>query len=152
VQIQVWLDEHLLEYDMYHSKAELLQLDFAHIPTQTYKAIEAAEYNNVKIVRLPIKYCVLNLIELACSPLKSYVRSSNTQFRLFAVRSLTQQLIVALHEKTLSSFYDHVQKVELAFRQVDTYVENVIEPEVIEYEQENPHENLVSVTDVDSNG
>jgi transposase len=58
--------------------AELLELAFAHLPTRRYKTNEAAEYYNVQIIRLPIKHCVLNPIELAWSQLKSYVRSNNT--------------------------------------------------------------------------
>jgi hypothetical protein len=44
-----------------------------------------------------------------------------------------------------------VEKAKLTFRQADTYVENVIEPAVIDDEQGTPHENLDSAFDFDLN-
>lgn len=80
IQVQEWLDQHEINYDSSMTKAQLLELAFANVPPKKFKTNEAAAEHNVQIVRLPIKHCTLNPIELAWAALKKHVRKYNTSF------------------------------------------------------------------------
>ena len=77
-QLQKWLEEHGIIYDTKLKKAELLEIAPANVSPKRYKTNAVANVSNVELVRLLIKNCVLNRIELAWVQLKTYVRSHNT--------------------------------------------------------------------------
>ena len=112
--IQNWLDERDIVYDAKCTKAELLEIAFDHVPPKQYKTNEAADEWGVEIVRLPVKHCMLNPIELAWSNLKSYVRANNTFFRLSDIETLSKEYIAALDD--CSTYFEYVHKVEMTFR------------------------------------
>ncbi|CAF1439244.1 unnamed protein product [Didymodactylos carnosus] len=64
-EIVQWLDDHKVPYLNLYTKAELLELAVAYAPEKRLKVDEAAKEFRVEILRLPIKHCVLNPIELA---------------------------------------------------------------------------------------
>ncbi|CAF4321303.1 unnamed protein product [Didymodactylos carnosus] len=70
-QLQQWLDNHRIQWVPRLSKAELLQLAFENVPPKRYVSNAIARAFDVEVLRLPIKYCVLNPIELAWAQLKS---------------------------------------------------------------------------------
>ncbi|CAF1574492.1 unnamed protein product [Didymodactylos carnosus] len=144
-QLQKWLDEHNIRYDVKLKKIELLEIAFAHVPPKRYKTNTAVNVFSVEIVHLPIKHCVLNPIELAWAQLKAYVRSHNTNFRLNDIRSLCEEYIAALDDENSRRFIDHAQKVEKQFRLPDDFVENDIEPRLISEDEDDE-----SVVDVNS--
>lgn len=63
--VQTWLREHRLHYDLEMKKAELLNIAFTNLPPKKYKVDVVAKTFGVEIIRLPIKHCSLNPIELA---------------------------------------------------------------------------------------
>lgn len=79
-QVEKWLDEHKIKFDVSMKKAQLLELSFANVPPKKFKTNEAAAEFNVEILRLPVKHCTLNPIELAWAGLKQHVRKYNTSF------------------------------------------------------------------------
>jgi hypothetical protein len=132
-QLQKWLDEHRIQWNPEFKKAELLELAFNHLPPKRYKTNDAARYHNVEILRLPIKHCILNPIELAWAQLKAYVRSNNTRFRLADVRDLVLEYVEQrLDADTTCRFIDHARKAEDAFRAADAFLEDEIEPDLID--------------------
>ena len=69
-----------ISFNLACTKAELLELAFNNLPAKKYLTDVAATEYQVEIVRLPIKHCILNPIELCWSQLKGYVRRNNTAF------------------------------------------------------------------------
>ena len=94
------------------------------------------EYD-VQIVRFPIKYCVLNPIESAWVQLKAYVRTNNTLFCLTDTKSLSQAYMAAVDEDTSVHFIKRARKAEETFRKVDNFMEEEIEPNLIDDDGEN---------------
>jgi hypothetical protein len=129
-QIQEWLNDRNISYDSRFTNAELLELAFEHLPPKEYMTNVAASEFNVEIIRLPIKHCMLNPIELAWSQLKGYVRKNNTSFRLSDITTLSQEYIAALDD--CSAFIEHARKVEVTFRQADRFLEEEIDPELLD--------------------
>ena len=136
-QLQKWLEEHGIIYDTKLKKAELLEIASANVPSKRYKTNAVANVSNVELVRLLIKHCVLNTIELAWAQLKTYVRSHNTHFRLSDIRSLSEEYIAGLDDETSSQFIDHTRKAEEIFCTADDFVEEEIEPSLFSGDEHN---------------
>ena len=64
-QVQIWLREHNITFNIDLKKSELLQLVFDNLPQKEYKVDLKAKMFDVEILRLPVKHCSLNSIELA---------------------------------------------------------------------------------------
>jgi hypothetical protein len=82
---------------------------------------------DVEIIRLPVRHCVLNPIELAWAGLKAYFRANNTRFRLNDVHNLALEYMAAVDAQLATSFFDHVLQHEETFKAADKYVEEEIE-------------------------
>ena len=93
------------------------------------------EYD-VQIVRLPIKHCVLNLIELAWTQLKAYVRTNNTPFRLTEIHSPAQKYMAADDKDTSVRFIEHARKAEETFRKADKFMEEEMERNLVDNDDE----------------
>ena len=112
----------------------MLELAFNSLPTKKYLTdVAAAEYQ-VEIVRLPLKHCILNPIELCWSQLKRCIRRNNTAFWLDDINKLSQENIAALDDCTV--FIAHAYKAELTFRQADNFVDEVIDPDILDSDEE----------------
>ncbi|CAF3107485.1 unnamed protein product [Rotaria sp. Silwood2] len=127
-KIKNWLLDHSVSFDDSCSKAELLELALANRPLKRYKIDQVARQFNVEIVRLPIKHCCLNPIELCWANLKDYVRKHNTLFRMSDVHDLAAEFIAGYDCNASSKAIAHTQKIENQFRAADRFVENYIEP------------------------
>jgi hypothetical protein len=101
------------------------------------------EYD-VEIVRLPIRHCVLNPIELAWAQLKGYVRSNNTLFRLTDIRSLSEEYMAAVDENSSTRFIAYARKAEEVFRKADAFVEEEVESHLVDEDDEDIEPDLPS--------
>ncbi|CAF3922381.1 unnamed protein product [Rotaria sp. Silwood1] len=81
-RIANWLQNHNILYADDISKAELLQLAYENLPKRKYKVDEEAKRYRINILRLPIRHCTLNPVELAWANMKTYIRDRNTKFTL----------------------------------------------------------------------
>ena len=112
----------------------MLELAFTNLSAKKYLTdIATAEYQ-VEIVRLPIKHSMLNPIVLCWSQLKGYIRRNNATFRLDDIIKSSQEYIVALDDCT--AFISHACKAELTFRQADNFVDEVIDPDILDSDEE----------------
>ena len=126
-QLQEWLEEYGIIYDTKLKKAELLEIAPSNVSPKRYKTNVVANVSNVELVRLLIKHCIFNPIELAWAQLKTYVRSRNTHFRFSDIRSLSEEYIAGLNDETSRRFIDHTRKAEEIFCTADDFVEEEIE-------------------------
>ena len=132
--LQRWLINRKISFNLTCTKAELLELAFNNLPAKKYLTdVAAAEYQ-VEIVRLLIKHCILNPLELCWSQFKGYVRRNNTAFRLDDIIKLPQEYIAALDDCT--GFIAHAYKAELTFRQADNFVDEVIDLDILDSDEE----------------
>ncbi|CAF2104471.1 unnamed protein product [Rotaria magnacalcarata] len=122
-----WLNTHQIKYPEHATKAQLLDIAFENVPEKKYIVDEAVKIYDIQIIRLPIKHCSLNPIELAWGAMKSYIRQNNTSFRLSDVERLASEWMTALDSSTAQSYIEHAQKYELVFRQADAFAEELEE-------------------------
>ncbi len=87
---------------------------------------------NVEIVRLPIRHCSLNSIEIVWALIKDYIRKNNTTFSMTAIFELASEFIAGFDDKAAQAAILHAEKVEKTYKQADDFVENTIEPELID--------------------
>ena len=64
LEVEAWLREHRIEFDVDFKKSELLDRAFNDLPPRKFKVDEVAKKFDVEILRLPINHCSLNPIEL----------------------------------------------------------------------------------------
>ncbi|CAF4273713.1 unnamed protein product [Rotaria sordida] len=115
-------------------KAELLELALANASPNEYITDQAAEQFNVQIIRLPHHHCCLNPIELSWNNLKQYVRDNNVTFKANDVYNLILDLMGGLDTELATSYFEHVEKVEQTFKDADSFLEEDIEPNLVEEE------------------
>ena len=107
------------------TKAELLELAFKNLPPREYVVDKIAAEYDTQILRIPIKHCVLNLIELAWASLKKYVRSMSVNFNLSDVAQLCNKWLTELQSEQAAKYFAHVKKCEEEFRKADQLAENL---------------------------
>jgi transposase len=139
-KLQQWLTRKGFAWDAKMSKAELLELALSNVPPKRYVTNTIAQAFDVEILRLPVKHCTLNPIELAWTQLKSHVRNTNVNFRLSDVEDSALDFIAAVDEDLAQSFIEHTYKIENIFKAADAIVENDIEPQLIETDEEEDSE------------
>ncbi|CAF4548983.1 unnamed protein product [Didymodactylos carnosus] len=120
-----WLNLKKLKFDSYMTKAELLDTAYKNLPPKEYMADKAAERFGIEIVRIPVKHCVLNPIELVWSGLKNYVRSQNIRFSLNDVEQLSLEWLSSVGPEHVRSYYEHMLKHEEIFRAADKIAEEL---------------------------
>ncbi|CAF1159729.1 unnamed protein product, partial [Didymodactylos carnosus] len=81
-QVVQRLNDHQVPYLDIYTKAELLELADAYAPKKVFKTDVAAAKFDVDILRLPVRHCVLNPIELAWAEMKTFIRNNNVTFSL----------------------------------------------------------------------
>ncbi|CAF1031572.1 unnamed protein product [Didymodactylos carnosus] len=116
-EVVQWLDDHKVPYLNLCTKAELLELAVAYAPEKKFKVDE--EEFRVEILRLPIKHCVLNPIELAWAELKDFIRNKNNNFTLTDVTTLSQAYMAACSTELIARFIQHAQNYEETFKAAD---------------------------------
>ena len=91
----------------------------------------ALEYD-VEILRLPVRHCSLNPIETIWALLKDYIRKNNTTFSMTTIYNLASEFIAGLDDKTAQAAILHTEKVEKTYKEADDFVENTIEPQLMD--------------------
>ncbi|CAF4085892.1 unnamed protein product [Rotaria sp. Silwood2] len=130
-----WLVNHKISVPVKATKAELLVLAFDNLPPKRYVVDEVAKKYNVHILRLPVKHCMLNAIELAWAGLKNYVRDKNVNFSFNDVRNLAYQWMTSLSATTAMGYINETRKIEDMFKKSDRFTEE-IEDQLIDEDED----------------
>ncbi|CAF2118264.1 unnamed protein product [Rotaria magnacalcarata] len=120
-----WLIARKIKFESYMTKPELIQLAFSNLPPKEFIVDKVANKYNIEIVRIPIKHCVLNPVELAWAGLKSYVRQQNVQFNLNDIEQLCNEWLAACGPEHASRYFAHVYKHEETFKIADKNAEQL---------------------------
>ena len=80
--VQQWLDEHNIPYNITDIKKTLLKLVQQYRPKPLYLTEEAIHEHGHTVLRLPVAHCELNPIELAWASVKGYVAKHNKDYNL----------------------------------------------------------------------
>ncbi|CAF3764786.1 unnamed protein product [Rotaria sp. Silwood1] len=110
------------------------------------KVNEIAMEFKVEIVRLPVRHCCFNPIELCWADLKEYVRKGNTRFQLTDVRELAAQFIASYDGDVATKVIKRTQEIENKFKIADRYIEENIEP-MLDGEESSDESDVVSSND-----
>ncbi|CAF3868020.1 unnamed protein product [Rotaria magnacalcarata] len=129
------LKRHRVSVPTKATKAELLELAFNNLPRKRYVVDEEAGKHDIDILRLPVKHCIFNPIELAWACMKNYVRDNNINFRLSDVRYLAEQWMTSLDAKPATAYLDHARNIENMFKKADSFAEQIGEEIVSEDEE-----------------
>jgi transposase len=114
-----WLEDHQVPYLDVYTKAELLELANAYSPRKIFKTDEAAAKFDVDILRLPIRHCVLNPIELAWAEMKNFIRNNNVTYTLRDVSVWAKAWMASCDMQMATSFIEHTVKYEQTFKKAD---------------------------------
>ena len=130
-----WLTKRKIKFETYMTKPELMQLAFSQLPPKQYIVDKVANKYDIEIVRIPVKHCVLNPIELAWAGLKNYVRQQNVRFSLNDVAQLCNEWLAACGPENASNYFAHVYKHEETFKIADKNAEE-LENDLIDSEDD----------------
>jgi len=81
--------------------------------------------------------------------LKDYVRKNNTSFSLNSVRELVAEFIAGFDDKAAWGAIRHAEQVEATYKAVAEFLENTIEPQLIDDDSDDEVDNLSDVSDDD---
>ncbi len=90
---------------------------------------------------------MLNPVELAWAGLKQYVRDNNVNFRLSDVRDLAQEWMLNLKTATVTTYLNHVYKIEETFKKSDVFTEQLEEDLVDDDDDDELDSELEETTD-----
>ena len=130
--IQAWLTKQQIEFQDYMLKSELLEIAGRHRLAPVYETDVLAESYGHRILRLPVRHCELNPIELIQAQLKSYVARNNNTFKLQDVKTLFLEAKETITREDWAKAVQHViNDAEAHFSRVDCLDRPEHEPVVI---------------------
>ena len=122
-------------------KKDLLVIINEHKPQQLYIADKMIEQHGHQVLRLPPYHCQFNPIELLWGIIKNDVASNNTEFKLDAMRKLTDDAISKVSLETIQKSFRHAEKIENEYWLKDgLHAAPVIDPIIINTQQDSSDE------------
>ena len=94
-----------------------------------------------------MRHCSLNPVEIAWAGLKEYVCKNNTNFSLTSVYELASESIAGFDDKAAQSAIRRAEKVETTYKAADEFVENTVEPQLIDDVSDIETDNLSDASD-----
>ena len=118
--IQAWLTKNEITFEASMLKAELLEIAGRHRLDPVYETDVLAKAQGHRVLRLPVRHCELNPIELIQAQLKGYVARNNNTFKLADVKKLVLQAKETITREDWAKAVDHVKHdAEAHFTRVD---------------------------------
>jgi len=96
-----------------------------------------------------VRHCSLNPVEIAWSGLKDYVHKNNTSFSSNSVHELVVEFIAGFDDKAAQGEIRHAEQVEATYKAADEFLENTIEPRLIDDDSDVEVDNLSDISDDD---
>ena len=100
-------------------KKDLLEIINANKPPQEYIVDNLIREYGHEPLRLPPYHCQFNPIELLWGIIKNDVAANNTEFKLDAMKALTEKAIDNVSLQTIKMAFEHAKKIEEAYWQRD---------------------------------
>lgn len=145
-----WLEMKNIPFEETMLKVELLNIARVHKPAMVKYAVdERARESGVLVHRLPPYHCELNPIELIWAQVKSDVAKNNTTFKLNDVKCLFESAISKISAQSWQNCIRHVLKEEDRMWDLDIRIDVVIEPVVININQDSDSVEDTSDSDLD---
>ena len=127
-----WLKDKNIQYEENMKKVDLLKIVAINKPKPVYKTDQIAESKGHVVLRLPIKHCELNPIELIQAQEKQYVVQHNTTFKMADVKQLFYEAKDHISVESWQKVCNHViEHVENKFWQLDNIQEKIVEHIII---------------------
>ena len=131
-KIQDWLSRNNILFSESATNKELLEITGRHRTATVYETDRMAELQGHKVLRLPVRHCELNPIELIQAQEKGFAVRNNMTFKLEDVKTLFFKAKETITPQKWADTVNHViNHVEAHFRQVDCLNQNQLEPVVI---------------------
>ena len=89
----------------------------------------------------------MNPIEIVWAGLKEYIRKNNTRFSLTYIRELASEFIAGYDGEAAQGAIRCAEKVETTYKQADAFVENAVEPYLIDDISDTEIDKLSDISD-----
>ena len=149
-----WLEERNIQFNRQGQgsyKKDLYELITNHKQPVSYVSDQLIRKHGHDVLRLPPYHCMFNPIELLWGVIKNDVARNNTEFRLDAMKTLTDKAISDVSLKTIQNTFEHVVIEEDRYWKSDAlYITPEVPPIVINIDENSFDDNYMSYTSSDS--
>ncbi|CAK1585430.1 unnamed protein product [Parnassius mnemosyne] len=121
--MQMWLQEHNIEFDEKMTKRELYMLIKRHKPEKVYFIDEIFRSHGQEVLRLPPYHCDLNPIEYVWNLMKQTVADKNVDQSEKDIERLTKEAIQSITPEDWKRECNHVDRLRDKFWHADRLYE-----------------------------
>ena len=126
-----WLNARSIPFPPLSKCIDLLNIIKARKPKPVYKTDVLAGQHGHFVLRLPVRHCELNPIELIWANCKNFVARNNSTFKMADVKVLINSAFGRITPDVWARCEDHVMKIEENYWKTDLVAESTIQPVVI---------------------
>ena len=126
-----WLNERSIPFPPSSKCIDLLSIIKARKPKPVFKTDVLAGEQGHFVLRLPVRHCELNPIELVWANCMNFVGRNNCTFKMADVKVLINAAFGRITPDVWSRCEDHVMQIEENYWKTDLVAESTIEPVVI---------------------
>ena len=134
-----WLTERSINIPANSRCSDLKGLINQNKPKPVYITDSLAGEQGNLVLRLPVRHCELNPIELVWANCKNYVARMNTTSKVSDIKRLIGQSFERITPDVWTKCEDHVRKIEDKYWKDDLIEESTIQPVVINFESDDPY-------------
>lgn len=149
-----WLEERNIEFNRQAkvaTKKQLYELITNHKQPVSYVTDQLIRKHGHDVLRLPPYHCIFNPIELLWGVIKNDVARNNTEFKLDAMKKITDKAISNVSLHTIQNTFEHIVKEEERYWKSDAlYISPEVQPMVINIDETSSDDNYMSYTSSDS--
>ena len=126
-----WLNERSIPFPPLSKCIDLLNIIKARKPKPIFKTDVLAGEQGHFVLRLPVRHCELNPIELIWANCKNSVARNNSTFKMADVKVLINAAFGRITPEVWARCEDHVLKIEENYWRTDLVAESTIQPVII---------------------
>ena len=133
-----WLTERSINIPQNSKCSDLKALIKQNKPKPVYITDSLAGEQGHFVLRLPVRHCELNPIELVWANCKNFVARKNITSKVSEVKQLIADSFVRITPDVWTKCEDHVTKIEENYWKDDLIEESTIQPVIINFESDDP--------------